>query len=560
MDCLIDGNRVRTTGPYDVRVVRALNRLEGMKRWTAQRSLSFENTPYNLEVWRATFPDAKIEGAPAPTPIAGPTVAADGLFDLPGTRPAFRFKTPPRAHQKAALAKLGHMPVSGLFMEVGTGKSWTAIALMGQRWCSGQIDRVLLTAPNGVHKQWAREQLPAHMSDAVQWRRFIFGPNTKKAKLEFEAFMKFDGLKILIVNLESLNTARATETVLRFLSGAGARTMMVVDESHRIKNGDAAVTKAAMKFGTLSKFRLIMTGTPLARDLEDKYAQFKFLDERILGHRYVTTFRNYYCEYMDSDYGPRLIGHKNLEEFYRRIDPYIFRIKTEEAYDLPPRNYVEKRFELSDEQLHHMTELRDQFFTEVGDDQTLFVKNSASLLMRLQQIGCGYLPMEEGFKKLPNPRLDELQRIIEQREGKIIVWCRFRQDVEWVAEVYGTRALKYYGPTKPSEREANIKAFMDAHSGRDILVASQAAAGTGLNLQGLCQTNIYYSNSFNAFDRWQSEGRTWRDGTTRPVTYFDLIARKSPDQTILSNLKKKRSLSDLVLDELRHLFEFEKEQ
>jgi SNF2 family DNA or RNA helicase len=94
---------------------------------------------------------------------------------------------------------------------------------------------------------------------------------------------------------------------------------------------------------------------------------------------------------------------------------------------------------------------------------------------------------------------------------------------------------------------------MDPCSDVDYLVATAPTAGTGLNLQGLCHTNVYYSNSFNAIDRWQSEGRTYRDGTIHPVTYFDLVAQGSMDRRILKSLRDKKSISDLTLDDYRKI-------
>jgi len=556
MDAKIDGNRVKTTGSYDPRILKALNRLEGMKRWGANRSFSFENTPYNLEVWRSVFPDARLEGAPpAEGAIAGLPAATEAIFDLPSSRPAFEFKTPPRAHQKAALAKLGPKAYGALFMEVGTGKSWTAIALAGQRWCAGQIDRLLVVAKNGVHQQWAREQIPAHMGRAVKFKAHVFG-RTKAADREFDELLNFDGLQIFLINTEAIATPRAEEKILRFL--AGGRTFMAVDESQDIKTPAAARTKAALRYAKLAKHRLIMTGTPISKNLLDLFSQFQFLHEGIVGHRYITTFKNRYCEFKQTDYGEVITGHKNEDELFSKIDPYVFRITTAEAYDLPPKHYVERPFILDADQIAVMEELKKNFFAEFQDNETLFVKNAASLLVRLQQVSCGFLPKEDGtVREFKNPRKEALRSVIEQRSGKIIIWCRFHQDIEGLSKEYGSRALKYYGQTPQADRPAIIEQFMNGKSGKDLLFASAGAAGTGLNLQGLCQTNIYYSNSFNALERWQSEGRTWRDGTTHSVTYFDLVARNSPDRKILANLKSKKSVSDLMLDDLRKLFELE---
>ena len=112
MNIKIEGNRIRTTSSYDVRMLRALNNLEGMKRWGANRSFSVENSNYNIEVWRSIFPDCEIENESSAT---AENMVADGLFDLGGDRPSFEYKTAPREHQKTALEKLQNLDAFGLF-------------------------------------------------------------------------------------------------------------------------------------------------------------------------------------------------------------------------------------------------------------------------------------------------------------------------------------------------------------------------------------------------------------------------------------------------------------
>jgi len=165
---------------------------------------------------------------------------------------------------------------------------------------------------------------------------------------------------------------------------------------------------------------------------------------------------------------------------------------------------------------------------------------------------------ENGIARdLPNPRLQELLNVLYQRSGKAIIWCRFNEDIKRVMKALGPSAVDYYGGTSNNDRQKHITAFLDPGSSITYLVASPEAAGTGLNLQGICRTNIYYSNSFNSLARWQSEGRTWRDGTTGSVTYIDLVAKGAPDARILKNLQDKKSISDLALDEYRKLIMME---
>ncbi len=553
MDIKVEGNRIKTTSEYDVRILRAMNGLEGMKRWGNNRQFTFENTPHNIEVWRNTFPSCKIEGMAQ----EAPQEAADAIFDGYSDREPFVYKTSPRAHQKHAIDKIANHKACGMFMDVGTGKSWTAIAILGKRYCEAKSDYVLLVAKNGVHSQWVEEQIPEHMSPSVPWKAWIYKKG-KRAEKELDAMMTSTGMKIFAINIDAIATDAGEKYIMQFLKAAKGTATMIIDESQDIKNISANRTKAAIKYGNLCAYRMIMTGTPIAKNVVDLYSQFKFLDEKILGHRYLTTFKNHYCVFEQSDFGPVVIGHKNIEELYNRIDPYIFRITSEEALDLPPKVYINRKFDLSDRQISVMNELRQNFFTESEKDKFTSVSNAAGLLTKLQQISCGYMPLDEGgFVDFPNPRLEALKDILEQRSGKAIIWCRFNKDIEIVCKELGNRAVHYYGKTTSNDREVNKKLFLDPKSSIDYLVASPEAAGTGLNLQGICQTNVYYSNSFNSLARWQSEGRTWRDGTYGTVMYFDLIAKKSPDSKILANLKSKKSISDLTLDEYRKLIMME---
>ena len=525
MNIKIEGNRVKTVSEYDVRMIRALPKLEGMKRWTNNRAFTFENTPYNIEVWKSVFPFAVIENEEAEGKTA---VVEDGLFESDQYRPSFEYKTPPRDHQKRAIQKMFSKKdspnVFGLFMDIGTGKSWTGIAAMGIRWCSNESDHVLLVAKNGVHAQWVNEQIPAHMSPSVPWKAWIWSKG-KKAEMAFEEMMKFDGLKIFAINVDALITGPAEQKILRFLKAAKGKATMIVDESQDIKNISASRTKMAIRYGSLCKYKMIMTGTPLAKNLVDAFSQFSFLDEKIFGHRYVTTFRARYCQLRDNGFGLEIVGHKNVEEFYKKIEPHIFRINADEVLDLPPKVYVSQPFTLSDEQKKLMKDLRQTFMAKLAGGAEISVPNAAALVTRMQQISCGFAVDETGaIKDLPNPRLTELLNVLDQREGKAIIWCRFNEDIKRVMKVIGDSAVDYYGGTSNNDRTANVKDFLNPGSSISYLVASPEAAGTGLNLQGICRTNIYYSNSFNSLARWQSEGRTWRDGTTGTVTYIDLVA------------------------------------
>lgn len=558
MDLLIDGNRCKTVGAYDRRIVRAIVRFEGMKKWMNKDTFSFENTPYNLEVWMQTFPETKVDGG---TPIAGLTEAQGADFEVVRTLPTYTHKNPPGEHQERALKKWESKDSFALLMDMGTGKTYTGLTKAALRYCAGESEHLLIIARNGVHAQWAFDEAPKHYSSDFPYKAVVFG-KLKRDAVAFDHLLRFVGLKIFCINIDAINTKTGEERIMQFLRAARGRAMIYVDESQDIKEWSSQRTKAAVRFGKLARYKAILTGTPIGKSVVDLFSQFNFLDEAILGHRFITTFRNRYCDFTMGDHGPVVVGHKNVEELYRKIDPYSFRITTEECYDMPERMWIPKHFALTELQLKLMKDLKDNFFAEFAGDKILFVKNAAGLIMRMQQISCGFLPDEEGnlIRLNSNPRMDELRHIIDQLSGKVIIWARFQEDIESIKAELGDQAIAYYGKTKKGDERENVKRqFIDDSTTR-FLVANPSVAGAGLDgFQSVCFTNIYYSNSFSALDRWQSERRTWRKGTTHPVTYFDLVANKSPDKRILEILKKNRDISDLTLDEFRLLIESEED-
>ena len=212
---------------------------------------------------------------------------------------------------------------------------------------------------------------------------------------------------------------------------------------------------------------------------------------------------------------------------------------------------------MSDVQRQHYKNMKTMFATQLDNGDIVSVKIAATCLMRLQQITCGVLPpAQEGgsLTFLPNPRMDALKDLLEQRQGKAVIWARFNHDIEAIVDELGDEAAAYYGATSGADRQKAIANFLDPNSKVKYFVSNPSAGGTGLNLQGGgCRTVIYYSNSFSSLDRWQSEDRTHRIGMKGTVTYFDLICSGSPDRKILANLRAKKNISDLALGTVKEI-------
>jgi SNF2 family DNA or RNA helicase len=135
----------------------------------------------------------------------------------------------------------------------------------------------------------------------------------------------------------------------------------------------------------------------------------------------------------------------------------------------------------------------------------------------------------------------------------MVVWCRFRHDIELLKRRFGDKAVVYYGGMTSTEKAAAKDQFLTRDTVQ-LFLANAASAGTGVDrLQEVTSTAVYYSQSFNSLERWQSEDRTNRIGTQGTSTYTDIIGRKSVDRMIVKNLRAKRDLSDMTLNNLKEM-------
>jgi len=448
-------------------------------------------------------------------------------------------------YQKQALALAEEREAYAWFLEMGLGKTAIAIANAGKLHKAGKLTGVLVLAPKGVHRQWVDEQIPLHIDRTIKCHGIVW----KRKAIPSEVMHKA-GLTFFAMNVEALLHG-GLEYAERFLALHHGRNMIIADESQLFKNWRAQRTE---KFLSLTaRYRRICSGTPISNGVLDLWTQFKFLDERILGHKYITSFKSRYCVFGGWE-NRQIIDNKNMEELYALIAPHSYRMTKAEALDLPPKMHVVRPYEMDTITEKHYKELKRTYMTWLKDGTIVDAANAAVCVLRLQQVLCGYLPMEDGsLHKLSDGRLDVLCDVVEQTQGGMVIWARFIEDARriWIRLTarYGTDCAVLYRDSD-TKRKAAKDTYM--RGAARFFIANPASGGTGLDgLQHTTQSVVYYSNDFDALHRWQSEARTDRIGTKGSVTYFDIVAEGSVDAHILRTLRQKKSVSDLTLDEIR---------
>ena len=472
----------------------------------------------------------------------------------------YEFKTTPFAHQKEVLQASWNKINWGLFLEMGTGKSKVTIDNAGALFEAGKIDTMIVLAPKGVYRNWARLEIPAHLPDKIGRDIVVWNPSPKvKEKAALKAFSlphEGDDLRIFVMNIEALSTVKGQRYLNAVLKVSQA--FLVLDESTAIKNPKAKRTKAILKMSPLARYRRILTGFPVTQSPMDLWSQCHFLDKTLLGdcgdnffqfqYRYAVMKRQTFGSHSFN----RVVGYRNLDHLSELLKDFSSRILKSECLDLPEKMYIQRHVTLTPEQKRIYAEVKEFALTVLEEDKFMTAPNAMTQLLRLQQVLSGHTKPDDGsFVEIPDNRLSELLECLEEVKGKVIIWSRFRYDMKRITEAlskaYGQMSVvTYYGDTEDEERTRAIEKFQEGKA--RFFVGNPQTGGYGITLTA-ANTVIYFANSFDLAVRMQSEDRAHRIGQKNNVTYIDLIAEGTIDEKIVKALRAKMDIATTVMGE-----------
>jgi SNF2 family DNA or RNA helicase len=472
----------------------------------------------------------------------------------------YRFKTKPFEHQQKALDDSWSAEYYALFMEMGTGKSKVAIDTMGMLYEAGKIRAALIIAPKGVYDNWVKGEIPSHLPDHIDRKVVRWTPtDTKKFQEEMKdlVFESFDGLKIFVMNVEAFSTPRGTRAAFKYLE-TNKSNMVIVDESTTIKNRKANRTQNILKLLNLSKYRRILTGSPVTKSPMDLYSQCLFLNEKALGFNSYYSFQNRYAVVQKRTMGPRafqeIVAYRRLDELNEKLNRFSNRILKEECLDLPAKMYIRRDVPLTAEQDKAYVQMKKLALAKLDNGELATTASVLTQIMRLQQICCGHIQSDDGeLVTLASNRYKELIDVTEELQGKAIIWATYTHDIQQIASAlrdrFGPEAVAtYYGETAQDERQDIVDKFQDKDSPLRFFVGQPRTGGYGITLTA-ANTVIYFSNSYDLEIRLQSEDRAHRISQDQKVTYIDLVSPKTIDEKILKALRGKIDLAGKVLGE-----------
>ena len=466
----------------------------------------------------------------------------------------YKYKSKPFAHQKKALEMSWDKEVFAYFMEMGTGKSKVLIDNIAMLYNAGKINGALIVAPKGVYKNWFDSEIPNHMPDYIEKRVGLWRTDPKAKDLQ-PLFKTGAELHILIMNVEAFSTKKGMQFAERFLNSH--KVLMGIDESTTIKNPGAKRTKNIVSLRPLTKYRRILTGSPVTKSPLDLFTQCYFLDPYLLDQSSYYVFRTRYAVCRKINVSGRqveiVVGYRNLAELSEKLKPFSYRVLKDDCLDLPKKTYMKRTVELTDDQKKVYKQMKQEALA-VLNGKMVTSATVITQLMRLHQITCGHFKSDDGtIQEIKNNRIPQLMEILEEVEGKAVIWAHYRYDIEKIVNAISTKygdntVVTYYGDTSTDDRQKAIKKIQDENSPVRFIVGTPQTGGYGITLTG-ASTMIYYSNGYDLEKRQQSEARIDRIGQERPMTYIDIMAEDTVDIKIVKSLRSKVNIATEIMGE-----------
>lgn len=526
--------------------VRALPKREFVKKFGLWRVTP---TYDNAQALRSNFSDEELSfpgvqelieeilAAAVPNAVDGaiPPAILDGLMP----------------HQVRAIELAWPTPAFAILHRPRCRKTATTIRLASGRHLAGHINRMVVLCPNSIRAVWEAEFKKRAVTD---YDLHVYQPGKKKQWAAWLDKLGSAKLSVLVVSIESMSAGGAAEAVKDgFVGENGEKTMIVVDESTRIKNHKSTRTAKIWELGDISSFRIILTGSELTRHPEDLFAQYRFLGVHTLGFDSFFAWRNRYVV-MGGFEGKKPVGMRNVPELMDRISQYSHLVRTQDIVNLPDKTFIVREIKPSKEQVELIKSIEKTMEAEMINAMTnelssTAVQTAMTAMLRCQQIAGGYFPEidpESGAVTMvtlnSNPKLDELLEVLAEEQGKVVIWARFLPEIEMIMDnikkLYGEESVvAFYGAVERDERHNNTVAFQNDPNVRYI-VANPTCGSMGIELSA-ASTMVYYSADFVYESRIQSLERCTNLDKMNEIGIIDLVLDLPADWAVyLANEQK----------------------
>lgn len=457
-------------------------------------------------------------------------------------------KVKARDYQTKALTKMRGQKAFALLMAMRTGKTKVALDDFGQLELDKEVEDLLVIAPKGVYRTWV-PAIKEHCSEDLIARSCIHVWRSGRSKEAGQFLKVINHPRILLMNVEALSRPGDARLVAAMFVSK-RKSMIAIDESTIIKNPSAKRTKFIISdLARFAKFRRILSGLPTPRSPLDLFSQFEFLDWNILGFRSYYAFRARYAIMRKEWFGGRSVqivtGYRDTEELHELIEPHSFRVPFRPNI---PSTYSIREVSMTDEQEKAYKELREYATTQLSTGEHVTSTIVISQMLRMHQILCGHVKDEQGnFHEIPENKTGELIELLEDYNGKAVIWCSYDHDVRKVSTAlekhFNCRVARFWGGNSQTREEEEASFKNEIHV--PYMVATPGAGGRGRTWD-VADLVVYYSSTNNLEHRDQSEQRVQGVEKKRQVDYVDLISPDTVEMKFLEALRNKINLASII--------------
>lgn len=437
-------------------------------------------------------------------------------------------------------ATLQDKGVAYLHAGMRVGKTLTILNLIEQ----GHYRKVIIFAPvAAIAGAWEQDyqyyegELPLII---------LMGAKTKRLKTLAEV-RKGNGA-IVVTSYES-----AWRTPIRTVDW----DLVVADEAHKLKSYNSKVSNMLAYDCAHVPHKVAMTGTGFDSSLLDAYGQFRWLLPDTGGNRRghaksalfgtYQSFFNTYAVYENRDNYQLVKGFKNEDQLGKIISPYTLKIKTEEVLDgLPPVTDVTIPLQLSKSSKDLYKDIATENYGVTEDGSVVVTDNPLVRALRLQQVSSGFAQTTDGLIELKdNPKLTALADLLDSTNEPIVVFTRFKQEVEHVAALCKRMGIPHHRLT------GEVKEHLIWQSGSgQVLIANIQAGGTGVTLSR-ASIAVYYTLPLSGIDYMQSRYRLV--APHNKITYYTFLTAGTLEPDLYKALQNKQDVRDTIIKHLEGL-------
>ncbi len=327
--------------------------------------------------------------------------------------------------------------------------------------------------------------------------------------------------------------------------------VVILDESHKIRNRNSQSAKVAHKLGRVCKYAICLTGTPKGnKRVLDLWSQFKFLKSDLLEERFED-FKFEHTVYK----GYEQKKFRNLDVLAGKIKPFMTRMK---LTGLPETTDIPYRVDMDLHAKKLYKQMEKDFIAEIDKETVVTAPIVLAKLMKLSQLSGGFIRGNDGvYTAVHRNKLEALQEIcdelLENDTERVVIFCRFRWEIDEIAKLLAPNWVTYKidGRAKPHERQLAVRLFNGEAGG--AMICQIGTGSASLNLQ-TANYMIFYSTDYSFINYTQGRGRIHRLGQTKPCFYYQLRCKGTLDAKIYRLLNEHKDAENefmRLVDEIR---------